>query len=70
LTSEEEKAAAADRVIARIVNTKGAVIIRATKPKECKECNDVRELREGYCFICLGPYLKAAEERARAKVGN
>lgn len=67
MTEDEEMCAAAERVIERIANTKGAVIIRATKPKACKKCNEVRELREGYCFICLGPYLTAAEQRVRAR---
>jgi hypothetical protein len=57
---EKDLKDAAARVVARIAAPVPVVVIRSEPRLICHNCGKRNELRYGYCFACLEPYLSDA----------
>lgn len=64
MSSDEEKATAVARLVRKM--SAPGYVIEQREPAACKGCGKTEELREGYCFGCLEPYLPSVKEDSDA----
>lgn len=65
--TDAEKREAARRLIATLT-APGAHFVGPSRPAKCRGCDRVEELREGFCFPCLEPFVTVEGNRiVRAK---
>lgn len=64
---EAAKLKAAKEVVRRIANCSVYVVPTHYVPMRCKGCGAVTDLRHGFCFDCLEPYLLTAQRELVAE---